>query len=196
MIRSSLSVIALAAAAILLAGCGDKGDGRDGRSIFSGISQAGASPEGAIIKDAVGRALIDDSGKPNDRIRAAAILDALRNLALQLQLEEGSRPATDTIIAFRNWGAAEALGVTIRRNGVTLLDSVALTVFEIRGEKQSWRRWKSFNMKLIEPGGDADARLGELIEALNVRGVQAAGGKPAERGVWQETLQLRKWEKR
>ena len=143
--------------------------------------------------DVDGEAISPRNSDPDDRVRAAAILDALRKFALESKDNAQSLTAQDTVISSYNWDGIEIQGVTIRRAGVVLLDSVVLNIVNFPDENLDFRRWKSFNMSLVEPGVDHDLDFEELIESLKAHGIEVKSSRPVGRGLWRESLSIRRW---
>jgi len=183
-------------AGLMLAGCRQIEQAPRQTQLFATAAPESALPQGAVIADIVGQAVCEDSASPTDRLRAAAILDALRKLALGNRGDQLTIAADDTIIASAEWDGIRVLGVTIRHGGVVLLDSVVVAVMNFQNDKPVAQRWKSFNMKLIEPPTESEARLAELIGALKAREIEATGGRPVAQGLWQESLSVRRWKKK
>ena len=164
--------------------------------LFASASPETTPPAGAVIADIVGQAVCIDSASPDDRLRAAAILDALRKLALGKRSEQLTSASDDTIIASAEWDGIRVLGVTIRHGGVVLLDSVVVTIVNFQNDKIKVHRWKSFNMELAEPSDAESPQLTELIGALKAREIETTGGRPVARGLWQESLSVRRWKRK
>jgi len=197
MVRSGgivLSAVVLLSA--LLGGCREVEQVPRQSQLFASASPESAPPAGAVIADIVGQAVCEDSSSPTDQLRAAAILDGLRKLALGKRSDQLNTTLDDTIIATAEWDGIQVLGVTIRHGGVVLLDSVVVQIINFAGDRPTSRRWKSFNMKLIEPSAGQDVKLSELIGALKAREIEATGGKAIAQGLWQESLAVRRWKRK
>ncbi len=192
-VRFGTSSICTVLVTMLLVGCSRISPGEKQAQVYSSGASAAPAPVGAELTDVTGQAMVHDSSLPDDRAKVAALLDALRKLALGDRAESLESAQDDTIIAIHNWEGVKVLGVTIRRGGVVLLDSVALDLLIITDEKATSHRWKSNNMQLILPASSADAGLQELTDALKARGIDPVGGRPAGHGLWEEKLAVRRW---
>ncbi len=159
----------------------------------SGTAPASSLPTGALVIDVNGQAIAPRNSEPDDRVRTAAILDALRNFSLESQNKSTSGVTSDTVIAIRNWDGIDILGVTIRHAGVVLLDSVVVSVVNFKNENPIKMRWKSINMTLVEPDSLKNLKFDDLIGSLNARGIEVKIGLPKGLGIWQETLSIRRW---
>lgn len=158
--------------------------------------QASTIPDGAIAIDVDGQALSHHQSEVDLRVRTAAILDGLRNFARDNSPTTDLAARGDTVIAMRNWDGIEILGVTIQHNGIILVDSVVVNVVNFQNEKPISLRWKSQNMTLIEPDTTLTLNFEELIGSLKARGIEVKRSRPVGRGLWQESLSIRHWEKR
>ena len=163
------------------------------KAISVEAAQTSSLPDGAIAIDVNGQALSFHKNVVNDRIRTAAILDGLRKFAIESSAKANGSAASDTVVANRNWEELEILGVTIRRNGVVLVDSVVVYIPNKSDDKQHALRWKSHNMALVEPDTTLALNFESLIDCMKARGIEVIASHPVGRGLWQESLSIRKW---
>lgn len=163
----------------------------------SSVAQSSAPvailPEGTVIVDIDGEAIPPRDSAPDDRTRSAAILDALRKYTIASQKPSADTTPQDTIIAAMAWDGIDLLGITFRRSGVTLLDSVVLQITNFQNEKPTVYRWKTFNLKLVEPSDAESPNFDDLVGSLKARGIEVKEGRPSGRGLWRETLAIRRW---
>lgn len=158
--------------------------------------QASTLPDGAIAIDVDGQALSHHQSEVDLRVRTAAILDGLRNFARDNSPTTDVAARGDTVIAMRNWDGIEILGITIQHNGIIHVDSVVVNVVNFQNDKPVSLRWKSQNMTLVEPDSTHDLNFEDLIGSLKARGIEVKRSRPIGRGLWQESLSIRHWEKR
>jgi len=150
-------------------------------------------PDGVVAVDVLGRSLVRDSAVDDPRIRTSAILDGLRNFALEMSGVNRPQNSNDTVIAKHEWDGLEIFGITIYRNGIVMVDSVSVSIHHLESENLKQYRWKSENMSLVEPGTETSLNFELLVESLKARGIEVKGGRQAASGIWQESLSIRQW---
>jgi hypothetical protein len=192
MCRKLIGVI-LFTCTIALSGCNRSDDQRLSQVYASGNTES--TPGNATILDVTGQAMLPGDQTADERVRAVAILDALRKLVLGSRSDTLRTAGSDTIIATTEFDGISILGVTFRRHGVVMLDSVVVQIVNYRDSRQEVRRWKSFNMELIEPATDQTVNLDDLTGSLLARKIEVSGGHPVSTGLWEEKLEVRRWKK-
>lgn len=179
---------------VITIGC-NKGTSNTGdKQAFASDPAIAALPEGAEVNDVTGQALLARQDKePDQRVRITAILDALRNVAT-LELADSAQ-ARDTVRVEKEWDGLFVRGTTIRHNGMVMLDSVSTVIKPPAKSKEPPHRWKSFNLRLVEPAEGGSVQFDLLLTTLKLRGIEVSEGRPSGRGLWQERLSIRRWEK-
>jgi len=126
--------------------------------------------------------------------RVAALLDALRKLALKnLEAKNPGMQLSDTTLTCKDeWDGLKVRSETVRRRGVILSDYVEVTLL-IDGSTPRYRKWRSENMKLIKPASGHDPGLKLLEEAMRGRGFEIEGNHRLGQDTWCEVVSYKCW---
>jgi hypothetical protein len=193
MIRNTSTYLVLVLV-VLCVGC-HKISPNSGQGKLNAVAaQVELEPPNSTVVDITGEALLPkDSPVADERCRTAAIIDGLRkfaSLGSKADTAVNQNPS-DTIIAIRDWEGMMIRGVTIRQNGIILMDSVVVAVMQSI-DPPRFLHWKTFNFQLVTPPPEQDAELDKLSEALKARGIETAGGRQISPNYWEEKLNVRR----
>ena len=151
-------------------------------------------PPVTVIK-LVGEAFIGgDETAVGEATRVAALLDALRKLALKdLEVVSPNLVMSDTTLVYRGeWDGLKLRAETTRRRGVVISDNVEVTLPTDNGARRYFK-WRTENMKLVEPAPGDDTRLNLLKEAMRVRGFDMEGNHRLGQDTWCELVSYKCW---
>ncbi len=161
------------------------------------MARTGAIQEKApvtVIK-LVGEAFIcSNEAVIDEGTRVAALLDALRKLALKNleTINPGMRLSDTTLTCKDEWDGLKVRAETMRRRGVVISDYVEVTLLTVGGTPR-YRKWRSENMKLIEPESGHNPGLKILEEAMTTRGFEIEGNHRLGQDTWCEVVSYKCW---
>ncbi len=147
---------------------------------------------------AVGESIIPrDMIRIEDRIRTAALIDALRKMALKKKnmFNRQNGAAHDTTKIMYNWSGLIVDAETIRYNGVVIHDEISLKIKTESSDAVNCE-WNVNNLKLMRPPKDTPSNFETLSEALQKRGFEHDGGRRIGQNIWHETIREKEWKLR
>lgn len=169
-------IILISFTAMLLAGCTSESERPGDRNAYASDPAFAGTNNSPEIETAVGQAISGVANLAPERIRVAAIIDGLRIIA-------GRRAISPQVC----WliGTLQITNSNRIEKGMVVFDS---TVVEAGGH-----RWASVNLRLVEPKTGSDPQLQSLLQALKSNNIEVSDGHDSGRGLWLETVTLRKW---
>ncbi len=186
---SSMAIFALV---LVNTGC-DRSDSRTYDEEMARTGRIQEYPRATII-DLVGEALISvEDNRVDDRTRVAALLDALRELAMRDSSLTHPNHTPDTLECTGEWDGLKLAARTIRSHGMVIRDVVRVTL-EPEDDLRPALVWYMLNMKLISPGESNDTYISILKEAMLERGFSFEGNHRLGRNIWCEKVCYRRWE--
>ncbi len=192
MILRLTSAILLSSLFISLTGC-NRGDSK---SYQTYLAQAGKGMENSPVTviELVGESLIfsnsDSDSCRNDRIRTAALIDALRKLSEKRGNPSGRTDEEGIMINNNCRLDLDGLNISSRtglKSGVVISDIVEVTLSDNK-ENKLVAVWRMNNMKLIKPVEGDDPGLSILQQAMTDRGFEFVRNERLGDNIWCETV--------